>query len=65
MVLSCLLMIPVFIKAQTVSVIPAYAAYAVPADESNEEGDSKMFTQKNGLQNWSEDGFPATLGRID
>ena len=54
LVLCCLLMIPVFTKAQSVAVMPAYSAYAVPADESNEEGDSKMFTQKNGLQNWND-----------
>lgn len=43
-------------KTQTRVSIPAYTAYAVPAEESTEEDESKMFTLKEGLHNWTDDG---------
>ena len=44
---------PLLMKAQSICSIPAFTAYAVPAEESNEDGESKMFTKQNGLQNWT------------
>jgi hypothetical protein len=41
-------------RSQTPVSIPAYTAYAVPSEESNEEGESKMFSEKNGLYNWTD-----------
>ncbi len=34
--------------------IPAYTAYAIPAEESNEEGESNLFFEKEGLHNWAD-----------
>lgn len=40
--------------SQTTVSIPAYTAYAVPAEESTEEEESKMFSVKDGLHNWTD-----------
>gem|GEM_PF-160651 len=40
-------------NAQQVS-IPAYTGYATPMEENNEDGESKLFTLSNGLQNWAD-----------
>ena len=40
-------------NAQQVS-IPAYTAYAKPMEQNNEDGESKLFTLANGLQNWTD-----------
>ncbi|MBS1509895.1 MAG: DUF3472 domain-containing protein [Bacteroidetes bacterium] len=40
--------------AQTVQHIPAYTAYAVPVEESNEDDESNIFSQKDGIQHWSD-----------
>ena len=37
---------------QTVS-IPAYTAYAAPSEENNDEGESNLFSEKEGLHNWA------------
>jgi len=42
------------IKSQSPVSIPAYTAYAVPAEESNEEDESKMFSEKSGLHSWTD-----------
>ncbi len=42
------------VRSQTGVSIPAYSAYAVPVEESNEEDESKLFSVKNGLQNWTD-----------
>jgi FKBP-type peptidyl-prolyl cis-trans isomerase len=39
-------------KSQTGISIPAFTAYALPVDESNEDDESKMFSIKEGLHNW-------------
>ena len=41
-------------RSQTPVSIPAHTAYAVPAEESNEEDESKMFSDKTGLHNWTD-----------
>jgi len=41
------------VNAQQVS-IPAYIAYATPSEQNNEDGESKLFTISNGLQNWND-----------
>lgn len=56
-IISCFLfiafsLIPYATRSQSVLNIPAYTAYAVPAEGTNEEGESNMFTKQNGLQNW-------------
>ena len=43
-----LLILSVFSSAQT-TLIPGYTAYAVPSEEYSEN----MFSEKNGLQNWT------------
>ena len=47
-----LLILPQVIKAQSSYTIPAYTAYALPAEEMN-DGESKMFSKETGLQNWT------------
>ncbi len=49
----CILLLHAEVTSQTVISIPAYTAYAVPADESKEDDESKMFTLQNGLHNWT------------
>ncbi len=34
--------------------IPAFTAYAVPAEENNGDDESKLFTEKEGLHNWTD-----------
>ena len=34
--------------------IPAYTAYAIPAEESNNDGESNLFKEKAGIQNWTD-----------
>ena len=34
--------------------IPAYTAYAIPAEESNDAGESNLFKEKAGIQNWTD-----------
>ena len=43
------------IKAQKTVSIPAFSAYAVPAEETDDNGESKMFSLKNGIQHWNND----------
>jgi len=50
-----IILLPSVSRAQTTVSIPAYTAYAVPAEESNEEDESKMFSVKDGLHNWTDD----------
>ena len=40
------------INAQNAVSIPAYTAYAVPAEEGNEDDESNLFLEKQGLSNW-------------
>jgi len=44
------------VKSQTSASIPAFTAYAVPAEESSEDDESNMFAAKNGLHNWTNTG---------
>lgn len=41
-------------NAQTHVSIPAYTAYAVPAEESSEDDESKIFSEKEGIHNWTD-----------
>ena len=41
------------VNAQKAISIPAYTAYAVPAEENNGAEESKMFSVKDGLHNWT------------
>ncbi len=43
----------VIVKSQNIYSIPAFTAYAIPAEENNNEDESKLFSQKNGLHNWT------------
>ena len=40
------------VKSQTGVSIPAFTAYAVPVEKSNEDDESNMFSLKDGLHNW-------------
>ena len=40
------------VKPQTGISIPAFTAYAVPVEKSNEDDESDMFSIKDGLHNW-------------
>ncbi|MFN8250729.1 MAG: DUF3472 domain-containing protein [Ferruginibacter sp.] len=40
--------------AQNTVTIPAYTAYAVPAEESTDKEESNMFSVKDGLHNWTD-----------
>ena len=42
------------LKAQTSVTIPAYTAYAIPAEQSMEESESNMFSKQSGIQNWTD-----------
>lgn len=42
------------VQSQTSISIPAFTAYAVPAEASNEDDESNLFSEKNGLQNWGD-----------
>ena len=42
----------VALYSQTSISIPAYTAYAVPAEESSEDDESNLFTEKDGLHHW-------------
>ncbi len=41
------------VKSQTNVTIPAFTAYAVPAEEGNEDDESNLFSPKIGLHNWT------------
>ncbi len=41
-------------KSQTGISIPAFTAYAVPVENSNEDDESNMFSEKTGLKNWTD-----------
>src|SRR5436190_11872025 len=41
-------------RSQTRVSVPAYTAYEVTAEETNEEDESKMFSEKTGLHNWAD-----------
>ena len=41
------------LKSQTNVSIPAFTAYAVPTEESNEDDESDLFSAKDGLHNWT------------
>ncbi len=51
--LTLFMLISVATNAQQPASIPAYTAYAIPMEQNNEDGESKMFTLSNGLQNWT------------
>jgi hypothetical protein len=55
-----LLLFSVFLQgtvtSQTKISIPAFTAYAVPAEKSNEDDESNMFSEKEGLHNWIDAG---------
>jgi FKBP-type peptidyl-prolyl cis-trans isomerase len=40
-------------RSQNKVSIPAFTAYAMPAEESNEAEESTLFSEKNGLEHWS------------
>ena len=42
------------VKSQTGISIPAFTAYAVPVEKSNEDDESDMFSVKDGLHNWTD-----------
>ena len=42
------------VRSQGSISIPAYTAYAVPAENSNEDEESTMFSKENGLRNWTD-----------
>ncbi|MBK7374901.1 MAG: DUF3472 domain-containing protein [Chitinophagaceae bacterium] len=44
-------------RSQPAVSIPAYTAYAVPEEEGTEDDESKMFSVKNGLQNWTDNKY--------
>ncbi|HVZ96565.1 MAG TPA: DUF5077 domain-containing protein, partial [Chitinophagaceae bacterium] len=48
-----LLFAAVKISAQTVS-IPAFTGYALPLEKSNEEDESILFSEKDGVHNWED-----------
>jgi hypothetical protein len=50
--LAVIFFLPDLIQAQSPVLIPAFTAYAVPAEPSNEDGESSMFSTQKGLQNW-------------
>ncbi len=52
---TCLLTESPNLLAQQTIKIPAYTAYAVPADQSTETEESNMFSANKGLFNWSND----------
>ena len=43
-----------FSYGQQIVSIPAYTAYAVPVEESNDDGESNLFSEKEGLHNWAD-----------
>lgn len=51
--LTLLLLLSITVNAQTSFSIPGYTAYAVPVEETDSAGESKLFTKQNGIQNWS------------
>lgn len=46
---------PFITRSQSAVSIPAYTAYAVPAEEGSEDDESNMFSEKDGLHNWTND----------
>ncbi len=40
--------------AQNTVTIPAYTAYAMPAEESTDKEESSLFSEKDGLHNWTD-----------
>jgi hypothetical protein len=48
-------------RSQTTASIPAFTAYAWPAEESSEEDESKMFSTVSGLHNWTDPGKEITF----
>ncbi|MBL0182730.1 MAG: DUF3472 domain-containing protein [Chitinophagaceae bacterium] len=54
--ISAFLLFQVTGRSQTAVSIPAYTAYAVPPEQSTEEDESKMFSVKDGLHNWTDAG---------
>ena len=41
------------VQSQTTVSIPAFTAYAVPAEESTEDAESNLFSEKEGLHHWT------------
>ena len=39
--------------SQKLQSIPAFTGYAIPSENSNEDGDSELFSEKAGLHNWT------------
>ena len=48
-----LLFLDAKVFAQKLYVIPAFTGYAIPNEKSNEEDESSLFSEKDGLHNWS------------
>lgn len=48
------LLYPAITWSQLKVSIPAYTAYALPAEESSEDDESTMFSVKDGLHNWTD-----------
>lgn len=49
-----ILLLSSMVKAQSGFSIPAYTAYALPAEMIKEDGESNLFSLENGLQNWTD-----------
>ena len=42
------------LSAQSVYSIPAFTGYAIPLEKSNEDDESNLFSEKDGLHNWED-----------
>jgi len=49
-----ILVLPFTVISQKTCSIPAFTAYVVPAEESNEDDESNMVSAKKGLYNWTD-----------
>src|SRR5438128_8727294 len=54
LIIFCLLTFANPIQSQNKINIPAFTAYAVPAEASSEEEESSLFSAKNGLGHWAD-----------
>ncbi|MGC4104480.1 DUF3472 domain-containing protein [Ferruginibacter sp.] len=52
--IALLLLFALQTRSQNTVTIPAYTAYAVPAEEGNEEEESTIFSAKDGVHNWAD-----------
>lgn len=48
------LLLPRLTYSQKSIAIPAYTAYATPTEATNDNGESNLFSEKYGLQNWTD-----------